>query len=32
MACCKQFNTMTGTPLARLRMPDQHIENAKYMI
>ena len=30
--CHKQFNSMTGTPLARLRMADKHIPNANCMI
>ena len=30
--CHKQFNAMTGTPLARLRMADKHIPNANCMI
>ncbi len=30
-ACRKTFNVLTGTPLARLRLPEKHIENAKCM-
>lgn len=29
--CSKTFNAFTGTPLARLRMPEKHIENARCM-
>lgn len=31
-ACKKTFNALTGTPLARLRMADKHIDNAECMI
>ncbi|PKO36257.1 MAG: IS1595 family transposase [Betaproteobacteria bacterium HGW-Betaproteobacteria-6] len=30
--CGKSFNAFTGTPLARLRMVDKHIEHAKCMV
>jgi transposase-like protein len=30
--CGATFNALTGTPLARLRMPERHIENARCMI
>jgi transposase-like protein len=30
--CSKTFNAYTGTPLARLHMPEKHIENAQCMI
>lgn len=30
-SCGKTFNVLTGTPLARLRQPEKHIENAKCM-
>lgn len=29
--CGKSFNALTGTPLARLRMSEKHIENARCM-
>lgn len=29
--CEKTFNAMTGTPLARLHMPEKHLENARLM-
>ena len=29
--CEKTFNAMTGTPLARLYMPEKHMENARLM-
>ncbi len=31
-ACLKRFNAKTGTPMARLRMPEKHIPNANCMI
>jgi len=31
-ACSKTFNALTGTPLARLRMAEKHIENAECMV
>lgn len=31
-ACLKTFNALTGTPLARLRMAEKHIENAECMV
>jgi len=31
-ACSKTFNAYTGTPLARLHMPEKHIDNAQCMI
>jgi len=30
--CGTTFNALTGTPLARLRMPEKHIENARCML
>lgn len=30
--CGKTFNALTGTPLARLRMAEKHIEHAKCMV
>lgn len=30
--CRKSFNALTGTPLARLRMSDKHIDHAKCMV
>lgn len=30
--CGATFNALTGTPLARLRMPEKHIENARCMV
>lgn len=29
--CERTFNAMTGTPLARLHMPEKHLENARLM-
>lgn len=31
-SCKKTFNALTGTPLARLRMAEKHIDNAECMI
>jgi transposase-like protein len=31
-ACCKTFNALTGTPLARLRKAEKHIENGQCMV
>lgn len=32
MACSKTFNAYTGTPLARLKMAEKHIEHADLMV
>ena len=29
--CARTFNALTGTPLARLHMPEKHLENARLM-
>ncbi len=31
-ACCKTFNALTGTPMARLRKAEKHIENGHCMV
>ncbi len=31
-ACGRTFNALTGTPLAKLRMSEKHIENARCMV